>query len=67
MDLLYRASEHKFKADHFHKKCDGVGNTIVLIQTKADKYLGGFSPTAWASNGSHGADNTGNSFIFTLE
>jgi len=32
-DLLYRASDHGFSVLEFHRKCDGVEETVVLIQT----------------------------------
>lgn len=31
LELLYRASEHRFEIKEFHKLCDGHENTLVLI------------------------------------
>ena len=43
MDLLFRASEHDFRASSFHAKCDNKPNTIVLIRTEFGKTIGGFT------------------------
>lgn len=47
--LLYKASEHKFSAEEFHKRCDGMSNTITIAKTQYDKIVIGFSPFPWES------------------
>lgn len=49
MDLLFRASEHGFKASAFHEKCDKKVDTVVLVRTEFGKTIGGFSHYPWAS------------------
>ncbi len=34
VNLLYRASQNDFLAKKFHDKCDGVGETLTLIETE---------------------------------
>jgi len=48
LKLLYRGSEDGLSAEMFHKKCDGKGATITLIQSKfkgdaSSRVLGGFA------------------------
>ena len=45
--LLYRASEHNFKAAAFHQKCDNIPNTVTLVKTQFGKVFGGFTPLTW--------------------
>jgi hypothetical protein len=33
LNLLFRASEFNFLALEFHKKCDNIPNTLVLVKT----------------------------------
>ena len=47
IELLYRASEHKFSAQSFHKKCDNIADTLTLVKTEFGKVIGGFSHYAW--------------------
>ena len=47
LELLFRASEHGFKAQAFHEECDNVENTLVLVRTNYEKTIGGFSKYKW--------------------
>lgn len=47
--LLYRASDNDFDVRKFHKKCDGVANTLTVVWTEFDKKIGGFTPLKWSS------------------
>lgn len=49
MDLIFRASEHEFLAQEFHKHCDGVNDTFTLIRTDFGKTMAGYTPSAWES------------------
>ena len=51
--LLYRASEHGFKASDFHSKCDNKGKTISLIQDTNDNVFGGYTSQSWTSKGKY--------------
>ena len=65
--LLYRASENNFSAKAFHKMCDNIPNTLVLIQTETGEIIGGYSPLTWNSSSKHWSeDKSLKSFIFSL-
>ena len=49
MKLLYRASEEDFSVDRFHSNCDGVKNTVVLLENEFGSVLGGYTPLSWKS------------------
>lgn len=48
-DLLYRASEYGFKAEHFHYRCDNMLPTITLIKIKDGPCICGFTTAQWSS------------------
>jgi hypothetical protein len=66
--LLYRASDNGFFISKFHEKCDGIANTLTVIETEFNKKIGGFTPCAWDSPqySEYEADNLKESFIFSL-
>jgi hypothetical protein len=64
--LLYRASDHEFCVKRFHEKCDYIPNTLTVIRTEFDKKIGGFSVPEWGSQLGWAADNSKESFIFSL-
>ena len=33
VQLMYKATENQFSAEVFHKKCDGVPNTVTVAKT----------------------------------
>jgi hypothetical protein len=48
--LLLRGSKNGFDIGTFHKKCDGIDNTIVIIKIKdSDEIIGGYNPFSWQS------------------
>ena len=49
-NLVYRGSRDGFLASNFHQNCDGVSNTIVLIQNENDRIFGGYTSVKWSSN-----------------
>ena len=63
-NLLYKASRDGFSSYDFHRRCDGVSNTITLILTKDYKLFGGFTDRTWdKSNQFKGGYN---GFIFSI-
>jgi hypothetical protein len=64
--LLYRASDDGFCVKKFHEKCDGVGDTLTVAWTEFDKKIGGYTPLKWSSQDGYFADNSKESFIFSL-
>ena len=62
--LVYRASRDGFNAKNFHKSCDGIANTLTVIESTNGNIFGGFTEKAWNSNEESTMDR--NAFIFSL-
>ena len=45
--LIYRASEHDFSADSFHKTCNDCGPTLVIIKDDKGCIYGGYTTKSW--------------------
>ncbi|KAG5888228.1 hypothetical protein JTB14_035577 [Gonioctena quinquepunctata] len=45
--LVYRASSHGYSASSFHRHCDGVSPTYVIVLGARGEICGGFSDAAW--------------------
>ena len=67
LKLLYRASRDGFSGNEFHKHCDGIKNTITLVQAEWDECkpctIGGYLDQPWSSSGQY--INSNKSFIFS--
>lgn len=48
--LLFRGSDDGFLARTFHMKCDGVANTMVVIESDHGNVFGGFTALPWQSD-----------------
>ena len=64
--LLFRASDYGFCIKKFHEKCDGVGDSLTVVWTEFDRKIGGYTPLKWSSQDAWVADNSKESFIFSL-
>ena len=47
MELLFTASEHKFSSPAFHKYCDDIPDTLVLVRTHARNTIAGYTHYKW--------------------
>ena len=77
--MIYSAKNDGDAANTFHKLCDNVGPTLVIVETVDGKILGGYTKEDWGvSNGlKNNKNNWGgltnnykvdeNAFIFSLE
>jgi hypothetical protein len=67
--LLWRGSRDGFKAEEFHRRCDGHANTLAVILDTKGNIFGGFTPVEWRSRwfGKPMADDSPKSFLFTLK
>jgi hypothetical protein len=63
--LIYRASQHGFTADQFHKHCDNYGPTITVIRSLTGFIFGGFTAIPWTSI--HQDKYDIKAFLFTLK
>jgi hypothetical protein len=64
--LLWRGSRDGFGAADFHQRCDGRGNTLVVVLDSRGSVFGGFTPVTWDSSGLEKADGSGRSFLFAM-
>jgi hypothetical protein len=47
--LLWRGCRDGFGASQFHGRCDGHGNTLIVILDTEGNIFGGFTPVVWES------------------
>ena len=68
LTLLYRASDNEFPVKKFHQKCDGIENTVTVVETEFGKIIGGYTPVKWESPQSwkYKEDASGESFLFSV-
>lgn len=68
LNLLFRGSRDGFTAAEFHKKCDNIINTLVLVRTEYGKTIAGFTESPWnavANNYVHGTNKK--CFLLSLD
>ena len=46
-ELVYNASRDGWSADDFHLNCDGIGPTLVVMETTMGKTCGGYTSVSW--------------------
>ncbi len=46
--LLFRASDHEYKAKSFHEFCDDKGPTLVVIKSTSGYIFGGYTTQSWS-------------------
>jgi len=63
-ELIYKASRDGFSLDVFHKKCDGKGPTMTIIQSAQKFLFGGYTSIPWSTN--VGPKKDTQAFLFTL-
>jgi hypothetical protein len=65
--LLYRGSQDGFGVANFHSKCDGYSNTVTVILTTKGFIFGGFTLIGWHLKSEWKADNSKQSFVFSIK
>ena len=63
--LLFRMSRDGVSTINFHGKCDSCGKTLVLIETKEGKRIGGYTSLQWNMDGAKKYGE--NVWLFNLE
>jgi len=63
-NTLYVASEDGQNVGDFHRRCDGKGPTLVIVETRDGDVFGGYADVSWKSRGEYVASS--NTFIFHL-
>ncbi|RIB09359.1 hypothetical protein C2G38_2044377 [Gigaspora rosea] len=67
-NLLLRGSRDGFTREIFHRLCDNLPGTVVIVKVNGtNEILGGYNPLVWTSNNSIKWSITTNSFIFLLK
>ena len=63
--LLFRATRDGFSPKDFHKKCDGINNTLILVRTQTRKRFGGFTHATWDDYSKF--KNKEKGFVFSID
>jgi len=63
-ELKYRGTRDGLKAADFHKRCDGIANTLTVVKATTGNIFGGYTEQAWHSKNEHIKDPK--AFIFSL-
>lgn len=66
-NLIFKASKDGYKGEDFHKKCDKIKNTLIIILTKNGRRFGGFTDLTWDNEHKYSRKKGGNSFIFSFD
>jgi archaellum component FlaC len=64
---LYQATVDGDTAPLFHKKCDGIPNTLVIIKSAGNRRFGGFTSQTWQSDSKGKFIDDKNAFLFSLD
>jgi hypothetical protein len=62
--LIFKASRDGFDVGSFHRICDYIGETVVVIQSKSGHIFGGYNPENWTSTNSYTSNDK--TFLFKL-
>ena len=65
--LIFSSEKEDDKASSFHKNCDNIAPTLILIETKEGFRYGGFTTQKWESPEQTIFKNDKNAFIFSLD
>ena len=65
MILEYRGSIDGYLSTDFHRKCDGVANTLSVIKTTEGNIIGGFTTIPWKETG--GTEIDVDSYVFSVK
>ena len=66
LQKLYQATIDGDDSIKFHKKCNNISNTLVLIKTEGKRRFGGFTPIPWKSEEREIKDRLNQTFLFSL-
>ena len=64
---LYQATIDGGEPINFHKKCDNIPNTLVLIKSEGNRRFGGFTPIPWKSSRGYINEPENKTFVFSLD
>jgi len=64
---LYQATIDGGDPINFHKNCNNIPNTLVLIKSEGQRRFGGFTHIPWTTKGSYIKDPEMKTFVFSLD
>ncbi|XP_025153304.1 uncharacterized protein LOC105191443 isoform X2 [Harpegnathos saltator] len=64
--LIYRASSHGYSAASFHRHCDNISPTYVIVLGMRGEICGGFSDSPWSKPAKAHYVSSEKAFLFTL-
>ena len=67
LNKLYQATKNGGDPINFHKKCNFIPNTLVLIKSEGKRRFGGFTSIPWKSKGGFIEDKKNKTFVFSLD
>ena len=65
--LIFSSEKEDDKASSFHKNCDNIAPTLILIETKEGFRYGGFTTQKWESPEQSIFKNDEDAFIFSID
>lgn len=63
--LLYRLSKDGDSIENFHKLCDNISPTLLVVETKEGRKFGGYTTCTWSVN--KGGKKDGKTFLFSFD
>ena len=63
--ILYRLSKDGESVDTFHKLCDNITPTLVLVETAGGRKFGGYTTCVWSQT--KGSKKDGKTFLFSFD
>ena len=66
LQLLFRASDHKWSAKEFHNRCNNKGPTVTIVKSSVGRLSGGFAKTSWQSK-KEGYQDDPHAFLFSID
>ena len=63
-ELCYDAKQNGDDKDNFHKFCDNVGPSLLIVKTESNYIFGGYTKENWENNNNSKYDDT--AFLFSL-
>ena len=64
---VFKMTQNGYNGIDFHKYCDHIGPTIILIKTKKNNIFGVFTPLDWGGNDTFPKDELNQTFLFSLK
>ena len=61
--LLYQATKDGFSSESFHSKCNGILDTLIVIQSSSSNIFGGYTQADWSGSW---YKSDANAFLFSL-